>query len=173
VILGALYGMFWFALFLVTQLILVRALPPEFRLAWNKRSVVIALIVISATVGPLLRLTDVATLASGGWLLGALWGDLTFLCLYVLYMPFYFVVMTSLSVETLVMLAKHGGGTLPAAQLRARFASEAFAADRFDTMVRSGLLEKMPGGYSVTKNGKRVARPFLFVKALWRLGTGG
>jgi hypothetical protein len=172
-ILGALYGMFWFALFLCTQLIFMRALPSRLRLTWNKRSAVISLSALSATVGPLLRLTDVVTLASGGWLLGALWGDLTFLCLYVLYMPFYFVVMTSLSVDTLVMLAKQADGTMPAIRLRARFASEAFAADRFNTMVRSGLLEKRPDGYAVTKNGKRAARPFLLVKALWGLGAGG
>jgi hypothetical protein len=172
-IVGALYGMFWFALFLFAQLILMRTLPSRLRLAWNKRSVIISLIALSATAGPLLRLIDVATLASGGWLLGALWGDLTFLSLYVLYMPFYFVVMTSLSVETLVMLAKQADRTLPVAQLRARFASEAFAADRFETMVRSGLLEKTPDGYAVTNNGTRAARPFLLVKALWRLGAGG
>src|SRR5664279_2537278 len=141
-ILGALYGVFWFALFLLAQLILMRILPPQRRLIWNKRGVVMALIAVSATVGPLLRLTDVATLTSGGWLLGALWGDLTFLCFYVLYMPLYFVVMTSLSVETLVMLEKQPDGILSKAALRARFASEAFAADRFHTMVRSGLLEK-------------------------------
>jgi hypothetical protein len=172
-ILGALYGTSLFALFLLAQLILMRVLPPRLRLAWNKRCVVIALIVLSATVGPLLRLTDVATLGSGGSLLGALWGDLTFLCLYVLYMPFYFIIMTSLSVETLVMLAQQADGTLPAAQLRARFASEAFAADRFETMVRSGLLEKTPDGYAVTNNGTRAVFPFLLVKAVWRLGTGG
>jgi hypothetical protein len=172
-IFGALYGMFWFALFLFVQLILMRALPARLRLAWNKRSVIISLIALSATVGPLLHLIDVAMLASGGWLLGAMWGDLTFLCLYVLYMPFYFVVMTSLSVETLVMLAKQADGTLPVAQLRARFASEAFAADRFETMVRSGLLKKASDGYAVTNNGTRAARPFLFVKAIWRLGAGG
>jgi hypothetical protein len=172
-ILGALYGMFWFVLFLSAQLILMRALPPRLRLAWNKRCVMISLIAVSATIAPLLRLIDVATLASGGWLLGALWGDLTFLGLYVLYMPFYFVVVTSLSVETLVMLAKQTDGTLPAAQLRARFASEAFVADRFDTMVRNSLLEKTPDGYSVTKKGRRAVRPFLLVKALWGLGAGG
>lgn len=172
-IFGALYGVFWFAVFFCVQLIFIRCLSPKRWLVWNKCGVLAALAALSVSVGPLLGLTGSAWLASGGWLLGALWGALTFLCLYVLYMPFYFVVMTSLSVETLIMLLHERNGALRVAQLQDRFTSEAFAADRFATMARNRMLRQTTHGYAVTDKGRRTTQPFLLIKVLWQLGAGG
>lgn len=171
-ILGAIYGLATFAAFFCVQIIFIRCLSQTQWLVWNKRCVLAALVIIAATTGPMQGLYGSAWLASGGWLFGALWGCLTFLCLYVLYMPFYFVVMTSLSVESLIMLDK-AGGSLRISRLQDRFTSEAFAADRFATMDRNGMLRQTPDGYVVTKKGRQTIRPFLFIKSLWRLGAGG
>lgn len=171
-IFGAIYGAAAFIAFFCVQMIFIRCLSPKQWLAWNKRCVLALLIIITATTGPMQGLLGSAWLASGSWLLGALWGSLTFLCLYVLYMPFYFVVMTSLSVESLIMLDK-AGGSLRISRLQDRFTFEAFAADRFATMVRNGILRQTPDGYVVTEKGRQTIRPFLFIKSLWRLGAGG
>jgi hypothetical protein len=171
-IFGALYGVFAFAVFFCVQLIFIRSLSSTQWLVWNKRGVLAALVVLSASTELMQGLTGSTWLTSGGWLLSALWGDLTFLCLYVLYMPFYFVVMTSLSVETLIML-HHRGGTLHVSQLQERFSSEAFVADRFATMSRNGMLRQTTDGYAVTEKSRQTIRLFLFIKSLWRLGAGG
>jgi hypothetical protein len=169
---GALYGVFAFTMFFCVQVIFIRWLSPNQWLVWNKRCVVAALVILSASTGLMQNLMGPTWLTTGGWLLGALWADLTLLCLYVLYMPFYFVIMTSLSVETLIMLQR-SGGALRVAQLQDRFASEAFAADRFATMSRNGLLRLTTNGHAVTEKGRQTTRPFLVLKSLWRLGPGG
>ncbi len=172
-ILGAIYGIVWFSLFFCLQLVLVRSVSPQRLIAWNKRSLLISLVAVSATIGTIQALNASPALTWGGWQLGALWGTLTFLCLYVLYMPFYFVVMTSLSVDTIVMLLKQPSRRLPLAALRERFTSEQFVTDRFEIMGRNGLLRKTPQSYCITGKGRRAIRPFMLVKALWRLGAGG
>jgi hypothetical protein len=171
-IFGALYGVAAFAAFLCVQLIFIRSLSSERWLVWNTRCVMAALIILIVTTGPMQGVSGSIWLASGGWLLGALWGCLTFLCLYVLYMPFYFVVMTSLSVESLIMLDK-AGGRMDVSRLQDRFTSQAFAADRFATMRRNGMLRQTPDGHAVTDKGRQTIWPFLYIKSLWRLGAGG
>jgi len=171
-IFGALYGGVGFVVFFCVQLIFIRSVSSIKWLLWNKRCVLATIIILSASTELMQSLSGSAWLTSGGWLLGALWADLTFLCLYVLYMPFYFVVMTSLSVETLIMLHL-SGGTLHVSQLQERFCSEAFVADRFGTMIRNEMLQHTSDGYAVTEKGRQTTRPFLFIKSLWRLGAGG
>jgi predicted transcriptional regulator len=88
-------------------------------------------------------------------------------------MPFYYVVLTSLSVKTLVMLHYQVDGQIPSTHLRMPFVSEAFVTDRLDTMVANGFLTKADGAYAVTSKGEKIARTFIFLKLFWKLGPGG
>jgi hypothetical protein len=172
-IFGALYGLSAFAVYLCAQLMAMRCFLPERWLSWNKCGLALALLILVVTPGFILPHLPSAVLRSGGWPFAAVWGSLTFLCLYVLYMPFYFVVMTSLSVETLVLLAAQKDGRLPLVALYERFSSEVFARDRFDTMVRNGVLIRTAAGYSVSPRARKLVAISLWLKSIWRLGEGG
>jgi hypothetical protein len=173
-ILGALSGLAGFALFLLAQLVVLRTRPAGAWLAWNTRAAAVALLLALIALAGLVQVVDVPALVQGGWMFGTIWCALTFVGLYVLYMPFYYVVMASLSVRTLILLRP---GDLPRAQLAQHFTSEHFAAGRLDTMTANGFLARKANGhglrYSLTPKGRALARIALAVKALWRLGPGG
>src|SRR5262245_65080204 len=93
-------------------------------------------------------------------------------CLFVLYVPAVYTILTSLSVQTLVML-RRSGGALAATELYERFAGRGILRDRLATLVASGYMEADGERFRLTARGRAFARTFAFVKALWRLGPGG
>src|SRR5437870_397049 len=56
-------------------------------------------------------------------LLRAFYGALVMGCLFIVYMPFYYTIATSLSVQTLICLEEAPGKSLTVALLREQFAS--------------------------------------------------
>ncbi len=94
-------------------------------------------------------------------------------CLFILYMPFYYNVVNSLSIQTLIILRESAGLNLPLERLQERFAGESIVAGRLDTMVANGYLERGSGKYFLTAKGRWVARFFASLKAFWRMGVGG
>lgn len=105
-------------------------------------------------------------------LLPVLLALMTSACLFVLYVPAVYVVLTSLSVQTLIML-RRAGGALPAATLYDHFAGRSVLDDRLATMVASGYLAVDGGRLRLTARGLAVAKTFAFIKRLWQLGPGG
>jgi len=99
--------------------------------------------------------------------------ELTFLSLFVLYMPALYTVTHSLSVATLVMLRRSPESRLSKARLMQTFASQEFAAARLAAMVESGYIAKSSPPYRLCPRGKVVARAFLWLQRVWRLGPGG
>jgi hypothetical protein len=101
------------------------------------------------------------------------YGALTMCCLFILYMPFYYTIVASLSIQTLIYIEHmpRKSASLPA--LRKRFASRDIVEGRLTTMVSNGYLSQHERGYRVTGKGHMVAHCFLFIKAIWRLGPGG
>lgn len=102
----------------------------------------------------------------------AICGFVTMACFFVVYMPFYYTIATSLSVQTLVLLAKNED-TLPLSDLTKRFTSENFVSARLEIMERNGYVFKRGGSYYLFEKGLLLSSIFLFVKKIWRLGTGG
>ena len=115
----------------------------------------------------------------------SMWGDfgqmlplsvliaaLTSACLFVLYVPALYTILTSLSVATLVLL-RLSGGRVPEASLYDRFASHLLMQQRLCVLLDAGHLVRDARGFSLTPRGRAVARAFAFVKRLWRLGPGG
>ena len=97
---------------------------------------------------------------------------LTSLCLFVLYMPAVYVVLTSVSVQTIALL-RQSGGTLPRQALYDRFSGPGIVAERLTTLTASGYLRNDAQIFSLTARGRRVARLFQWLKGAWRLGPGG
>jgi hypothetical protein len=93
-------------------------------------------------------------------------------CLFVLYAPAVYTVLTSLSVATLVLLLRHGG-RVPERSLYARFATQAILRQRLSVLVNSGYLVEDPRGFRLTSRGRALALSFSGIKELWGLGPGG
>jgi hypothetical protein len=93
-------------------------------------------------------------------------------CLFVLYTPAVYTVLTSLSVATLILLLRNGG-RMPEGSLHARFATRAILRQRLSVLVGSGYLLEDARGFRLTPRGRVVARAFAAIKELWRLGPGG
>jgi hypothetical protein len=93
-------------------------------------------------------------------------------CLFVLYTPAVYTVLTSLSAATLLLLLRHGG-QMAEACLYSRFARHTILRQRLSVLVNSGYLVENTRGFHLTPRGRFVARCFAAIKKLWRLGPGG
>jgi hypothetical protein len=105
-------------------------------------------------------------------MLATLMGVLTSACLFALYVPALYTVLTSLSVQTM-MLLRHRGGALPEAELYDRFASRKIMEQRLATLLASGYVAPKGPSYGLTPRGRAVAKFFRSIKILWNLGPGG
>jgi len=118
--------------------------------------------VIGLTAG-----SDIVT-AVGALLLALM----TSTCLFVLYVPAVYTVLTSLSVQTLVML-RRAGGVLPETELYAHFAGRSIVDDRLATLVASGYMTAEGNRFRLTSRGRALAKIFAVIKDFWKLGAGG
>ena len=105
-------------------------------------------------------------------LLSLLIAVLSSACLFVLYVPAVYTILTSLSVATLILLRRSGGRMLETS-LYDRFATRGIIQQRLSVLVGAGYLIEDAGGFSLTPRGRAFARAFAFMKRLWRLGPGG
>ena len=97
---------------------------------------------------------------------------LTSACLFVLYVPAVYTVLTSLSVQTLVLLRRRGG-SVSEAELYDRFAGRAIVHERLAVLAESGYLARQGTGFGLTARGRAVAKTFALLKTFWGLGAGG
>ena len=97
---------------------------------------------------------------------------LTSACLFVLYVPAVYTILTSLSVATLILL-RRTGGRMPEPSLYDRFATRGIIQQRLCVLVGAGYLVQGACGFSLTSRGRALARAFAFIKRLWCLGPGG
>jgi hypothetical protein len=107
---------------------------------------------------------------AGAW--HALYGLVLIACAFICYVPFYYTVAASQSVQMLIALASARDG-LSGDELRRMYAVEEVFAGRLHTLVGAGYLVRGPGGYALTAKGRVVAVAFRAVKTLWNLGPGG
>jgi hypothetical protein len=123
----------------------------------------------------------VGTLATAAGLMAATWPAsvlvvvvalMTSACLFVVYVPAVYTVLTSLSVETIIMLRRRGG-VMSEDELFDRFAGRSILEDRLATLVASGYLVREGGRFRLSLRGRALAKAFAFIKAFWRLGPGG
>jgi hypothetical protein len=173
-IFGLLTGIGWFAVTLAAQVISVRLVHPQNRAKATQRLFAIGLgaTVLSLLLGCVLPIPP-GNLLRGGCPMASLWGLLAYGGLFVLYMPFYYTAVASLSVQTIVSLSRQLNGSLTIAEARDQFAGREIVAKRLETMVDNGFLRPTPFGFALTSKGRVVAVFFLFLKNIWRLGPGG
>jgi hypothetical protein len=172
-ILGLLAGLLWFALFLVAHVAVFRWAPLESRARINQRLFVAGLAGIAIGLWPAVAPLQGSVLAQGGLIMAVLWGVLGYAGLFVLYMPFYYTVVASLSVRTVIMLHEGPRHRIPIAELHEEFASRRLVGRRLATMTANGFLTDQVSGYALTSKGRSIATIFSWIKSFWRLGAGG
>jgi len=129
---------------------------------------------ITCLLGSLLTVIGISA-AAGSTGLDLLALAVTFLtgaCLFVMYVPAVYTVLTSLSVQTMILLHRSSGG-LSEPALYDRFAGRPMLENRLATLVSSGYLVAEGTRFRLTSRGRALAKIFAFVKAFWRLGPGG
>lgn len=97
---------------------------------------------------------------------------LTSACLFVLYVPAVYTVLTSLSVQTMIILRQSGGAVATSA-LYERFAGRTIAAERLAILAASGYLIADGAAFRLTPRGRAMAKVFEMIKRVWNLGPGG
>jgi hypothetical protein len=162
---GTLAAVVWCGVFVVAQWLIAHWLSP------SRRGRVLWLDYGACCVG-LAATVWVLGVDGRARLLGGIFALMTFSCLLVLYMPAYYVLSNSLSVQSIITLLEHRG-RMTLVDLQATFASRELLRGRLETMVQSGLVEPDPSGFRITRRGRRMIAPFLALKSLWRLGPGG
>jgi hypothetical protein len=169
--LGILLGIAGFTLFVLSHWALFhwRVLPATFKnlailwmlsllAAWIAGGLSGALLPVNWAGHPLVRATTIL---------------LVFACCFVLYMPFYYTVATSLSVQTMILVDEAGPNGLPLSYLQNLFASQDVLDARLAIMVANGYLIQNGDRFQVTGKGTFISRVFGGLKSLWRLGAGG
>jgi len=127
---------------------------------------------LTSVIGTLATVAGLVSWSAPRAILAMLLALMTSACLFVLYVPAVYTVLTSLSVQTIVMLRRRGG-SLSAEELYERFAGRAILEERLATLVASGYLAREGGHLRLTARGRGLAGAFGLVKALWKLGPGG
>ena len=172
-ILGLIAGAVWFVLFLVGHVIILRVVAKAARPRANQFIFLAGLLAIAVTVPLLVASAAGTVLAQGNPAIAILCGALVYASLFVLYMPFYYVVAASLSVRTVVLLGRARDGALPLSDLRDEFVSRRLIGQRLETMAKNGFLAATPRGYQLTVKGRYVAKVFDTLKSVWKLEPGG
>lgn len=173
-ILGVLLAIPWFGLFLFVHLGVMAISPVSGRFKVIRQTLYMALIGFSITYMMLYRDASLdASYVHGGPVAGLLLGWLTLTSLFVVYMPFFYTIAASLSVQSLVVL-KH----LPPSErligvLRSKFATEVLVEGRLRVLATNRYLAQQGDSYQLTSKGRLTALVFRRINRFWRLGPGG
>jgi hypothetical protein len=171
---GLISGLVWFAIFLFGQLIVMGQCDALVRPRATNLIFVGCVAGLAISVVLICQFLEDSVVTHGGGSLAVLWGLLTLVCLFVLYMPFYYTVASSLSVRTLVLLAAEPGGRLPIDEVRERFVSPALVGRRLEIMKTNGFLAATEdGGFVLTSKGRALATVFGQLKRFWGMDAGG
>jgi hypothetical protein len=172
-LLGLTLGVGWFALFVIVHVGLF-----HFRVV-HRRSRAILVAFLCALGGEVLI---AAVLGSDQSVLGeptgppamtAVFATVIMLCGFVLYMPAYYTIATSLSVQTMISIHQAPGRSHHVADLKSVDVYAQLLEGRLASMVAAGNLVRDGDAYRLTRKGRLIARTFRAIKYVWRLGPGG
>lgn len=171
---GAVIGVACFVLFAILHLGLPHLGAAANRGVLSLKAAPICMVVIAALVVANVSVdAEFAPVGLGRAVVAIIWGELAFLGLLVLYMPFIYTLTHSLSVETLLLLDQCENGRLPEVRLSEIFAAPDFLYERLNSMVESSYLIVSGSRYRLTPRARALAAGFRWLKSSWRLGPGG
>jgi hypothetical protein len=172
-LIGSLIAACWFAVFVVAHVVTFASVPIR------NRSTVILLLYGLAFVCAVASAIFVSA-GSLPWvapsshrILAVTAAALVMGCAFILYMPFYYTITTSLSIQTIITIDEAPGRRMALDILASPATYEPIVLGRLESMVVAGNLRRDGDRYVATPKGRRVARFFAWLKQLWRLGPGG
>ncbi len=166
---GILSGGSWFALFLAVHILIFHLRHVKRCFAVIMRVYLLSLTGHAATIFWL----NNGIHRPGPGLASFFYGLVIAGCLFILYMPFYYNVVNSLSIQTLILLSEAPGDSLPVPELQERFAGSSIVEGRLNAMAANGYLTEDRGTYCLTHQGRAMARLFGTIKDFWKMGAGG
>jgi hypothetical protein len=169
---GIASGLFWFALFVIAQWMTFHLRPVRDRAGCTLMLFAVGLLGQLLTVVSILQIPDVRDSLRSSHAASIVGGFLVMASLFVLYMPFYYTTAASLSVQSLIVLAR-AGSPIPLSRLASTFASAAVLHARLESMARNGYVAEQGDSFHITSKGRLVARLFSTLKRVWVLGPGG
>jgi hypothetical protein len=172
-LIGLLAGLLWFGLFLGAHLSVIRWARPEVRARINQQLFLTGLAGMVISLWPASAAAPGPSLTRGGLIMAILCGSLSYVGLFVLYMPFYYTVIASLSVRTMILLHRQPRDRMPIADLREEFVSTRLVRGRLAAMTVNGFLVLRGDAYTLSSKGRWIAGIVLRLKRLWALGAGG
>ena len=168
-LLGMCSGAGWFVVFLVGHTLLFHRRPVQNRFKAIARIFLTCLLDHSLAV---LVLPMQFSALHGPSVASLLTGLVVMACMFVLYMPFFFSIGTSLSIQTMILVARSADGP-PCSGPEDEVCLGQLVAGRLETMVANGYLIRAGDGYRVSARCRLVAALFAALKRAWRLGAGG
>ncbi|MDP3561069.1 MAG: hypothetical protein Q8R83_02675 [Legionellaceae bacterium] len=104
-----------------------------------------------------------------------LYGLVISVSFFILYMPFYYTVASSLSIQSMIKIFDNSlaGKNTELDCLREQFTSKELMQDRMSLMIDNGYIYEFENKYYLTTKGKRTAKIFSQIKNIWKLGAGG
>lgn len=172
-IIGLCLGVATWIVFFFGHLMTMRLTTTARRTKIDRVLFLIGMCVVPTCMGVECLVLDYSAWTRGGFFVGTLWGLLTYVSLFTLYMPFFYTVVASLSVQTIVLLAREADGALPILLLFDQFGSHKLVAKRLSVLTQNGLVSQRGNEYRLTYTGRFIAQTFSFLKRFWRLWPGG
>ena len=172
---GLILAGLWFSLFLASLLVIFRL----YRIRRQSRLIIWLITITTAGHIATIALLSVVPQALPESLafnpaLSLIGGVLLLACLFVLYMPIFYILSTSLSVATLIDMANISDRSAELKDLTSQFTSAEFTTDRLGTLCLNGYLTYSENsGYILTARAWFVVRLFIYIKGLWCLGASG
>ena len=137
----------------------------HWRLFRRRSAVILGLFVATTT------LVAGMLLLQGG-VVASIYGILMMASAFVVYMPFYYTIDTSVSVRTMLELEASPAG-LTREELVQRYRLDWMVDRRLETMTENGYLTRQGRRFALTPRGRRVAHVFRTIKNVANLGAGG
>jgi hypothetical protein len=172
-LIGALLGGLWFTLFVCAHVGTFASRPIR-----NRSAAILLLYGLAccgAVASAILVPADVlpGLVPTSHRIVAVLAAALVMACAFILYMPFYYTITTSLSIQTLIVIDEAPGHRLPLDEVASPRVYDQIVRGRLESMVTAGNVTRQGDRYHATPKGQRVARCFDALKRLWRLGPGG
>jgi hypothetical protein len=172
-LIGALIGALWFIVFVAAHVGTFASRPIQ-----NRSGVILLLYGLAlgcAVVSAILVPTDIlpGLTPTSYRVVAVLAAVLVMACAFILYMPFYYTITTSLSVQSVIAIEEAPDQRMALADLASPAVYSQIVQGRLNSMVVAGNLTRDGDRYYATPKGQRVARFFATLKHLWRLGPGG
>jgi hypothetical protein len=173
ILLGLAHAAGWFAAFVMGHIAAFRARPARARASVIVRVWAGAVLGFLGSVVVCFAVIDPVDRTAADAIVALLTGLAGLSTLFILYVPFYYTVAASLSIQTLIAIQDAGGNGMPAESVHSQQFLDRLLDGRIGSLIEGGNLVRTDAGFQLTARGRRIALFFQKVKAVWRLGPGG